>query len=130
MVYTTAWRSPGSGNFSRIETRIVELDTGKVDTLPKRPAGFWAPLWSPGGRYIAGQSTDKTEVVIFDLKQRSWKVLARKQDLSFHNWSHDGRFIYFLCENQVFRVSVQGGEAEPSSIFPAVFAAQAFPDFS
>lgn len=129
VVYTTAWRSPGSGIFNKIETRIVELDTGKVTTLPERSEGFWAPLWSPDGRYIAGQSLDKTEIATFDLKTQKWKTLVQKQDLAFHNWSHDGRFIYFLCGNQVFRVPVQGGTAELFFDLPDGFRGTGFSGF-
>jgi len=117
VVYTT---HPGFSyvprDESKIETRIVELATGKVTTLPKRPGGFWAPLWSPDGRYIAGHSFDHRNLIIFDLKTGEWRDLPQKGDNAFHNWSHDGRFIYFVHWSQdkggVCRVPVQGGKRE------------------
>jgi WD40 repeat protein len=101
---------------SKIETRIVELATGKVNILPKSPHGFWAPLWSPDGRYIAGHSIDHSELVIFDLKMGRWITLPPKGSFGFHNWSHDSRFLYFLSwikdKVGVYRVAAQGGKEE------------------
>lgn len=104
---------------AKYQTRIFELKTGKIATLPKRPGGFWSPLWSPNGRYLAGHSIDNRELVIFDLETGTWKAFPFPQPGStgYHNWSHDSRFVYLMCwildsRGGVYRVSVPAGKAE------------------
>jgi len=108
----------------RVETHIVEIASGKVTILPKGPGGFWAPLWSPDGRYIAGQWQAKG-LVVFDLETKEWRVLPLKGDVAFHNWSHDGRFLYFLFwikgKVGVYRLAVQGGKEELVADLPEDF---------
>lgn len=126
VVYTTSSRfSFVPQDESKPETRIFDLKTGFVATLPKRPGGFWAPLWSPDGRYLAGHSVDTRELVIFDLQAAQWRAFPQPGFTGYHNWSHDGRFIYLLCgigdSVGVYRVSVPSGKAELVFEFPEGF---------
>ena len=118
---------------SKAETRIVELATGRLTVLPERPGGFWAPLWSPDGRYIAGQSFDGRELVVFDVKTGKWEIVAEKLNIGNHNWSHDGRLIYFICWDQdnfaVYRVAVSGHKAELVFDLPENFRGAGWYDF-
>ena len=143
VAYTTfpAFSFVPSLNLSKVETRIVELATGRVTILPEREGGFFAPLWSPdgrfiagGGRYTPGRYFDARELVIFDIKTEKWNTLIQKEDIGFHNWSHDGRFIYFPCRIQgkvgVYRVSVPGGKEELVFNLPDGFRGTGWYDFS
>lgn len=102
------------------ETRIVELATGKLTVLPEFPKGFWAPLWSPDGRYIAGHSFDGRELAAFDLKMGVWSTLSHTGVIDFHSWSHDGRFIYVIRSPEggmgvylgVYRIQVPEGKED------------------
>jgi Tol biopolymer transport system component/DNA-binding winged helix-turn-helix (wHTH) protein len=122
------------GNVNEIETRIIELANGNITNLPARPGGLWSPRWSPDGRYIAGQSLNALDLLVFDFNTGEWKVLFQTQDtgnhhwsedLGFLNWSHDGQFIYFVYWNKenigVYRVSIQGGKTELVFDFPQGF---------
>jgi Tol biopolymer transport system component/DNA-binding winged helix-turn-helix (wHTH) protein len=118
---------------AKIEVRIVELPTGRVTILPKGPLGFFAPLWSPDGRYIAGQAFEGRELHVYDLKTGRWNTLLHNVVLGYHNWSHDGRFIYFVRWRQdnigVYRIPVQGGGAELVFDLPEGFRGTGWYDF-
>ena len=110
---------------AKIETRIIELETGKIVTLPNRPGGFWAPLWSPDGRYIAGHPRHAMGLALFDLETQKWKLLPPNVVIDFHTWSHDGKFLYFCAtvgdKIGVYRIPVDGGKEELVFDFPEDF---------
>lgn len=129
-----------SVDFSKVDTRIVELATGRVTILPQRSGGFFAPLWSPDGRYIAGQvryivgqSVHARELAIFNLERGRWKALVQEENIGYPNWSHDGRFIYFVrrIENKagVYRVSVQNGKVDLVFDLPEGFRGTGYYDY-
>jgi Tol biopolymer transport system component/DNA-binding winged helix-turn-helix (wHTH) protein len=103
-------------NVSKMETRIVELATGKVTTLPKWSGGSTAPLWSPDGRFIAEQPIGAMSLLIFDLEKQTWNALPQENAVGFHNWSHDGKFLYYFCKignkRGVYRITPRGGKKE------------------
>jgi Tol biopolymer transport system component/DNA-binding winged helix-turn-helix (wHTH) protein len=103
-------------DLQRVETRVIEVATGKFTTLPKSPVGFWAPLWSPDGRYIAGHPSNEIGLLVFDLKTQTYRSLPPKALINYHNWSHDGRFLYFMKtvgnKDSIYRVPVQSGKEE------------------
>ena len=103
-------------DLAKVETRIFELSTGKLTILPRSPTGFKFPLWSPDGNFLAGQSFDTEQLILFDFRNQKWKTLGRRGLLGYHNWSHDGRFIYFVRWDPehvgIYRISLQGGEEE------------------
>jgi Tol biopolymer transport system component len=109
----------------KVEGRTLDLATGQVSTIPggeaMRPEG-----WSPDGRYIVALAwNNKNSMKILDLKTNQWKVLTT-EETNYPQFSHDGRFIYFLQTVQdhegedrvlvnhldVFRIPVTGGTAE------------------
>ena len=107
------------------ELRIIEVATGKFTVLPKRPGGLWAPLWSPDGRYIAGHPRDEVGLVVFDLREQTYRSLPRKTLLGFHNWSRDSKYLYFNAESggslHIFRIRVQDGKEERVFDYPEGF---------
>lgn len=112
-------------DFKKVETRVIDLATRKFTALPKSPGGFWAPLWSPDGRYIAGQPIGSVGLLVFDLETQTYQSLPPKTVLGYHNWSHDGRFLYFMTsvsdKRGVYRVPAQGGKEELVFDFPEGF---------
>lgn len=101
---------------NKIDTRIYNLTTGNTSTLPRRPEGFWSPMWSPDGRYIAGQRIGSNSILVFDLRTQSWKTFDFKVPIGYHYWSHDGKYIYFWLTDRtkfgIYRISLKGGKEE------------------
>jgi uncharacterized protein with WD repeat len=50
---------------------------------------------SPNGRYIAAFGSHMSKLMLFDTATRQWSTLAEAEHLSYNEWSHDGKFIYF-----------------------------------
>ncbi|MGA7410798.1 MAG: protein kinase [Bryobacteraceae bacterium] len=72
---------------------VVDLKTHRFSTLPGSE-GIWSPRWSPNGRFIAGLSTARTNVVLYDLKT------AKQSELSsvlsgYPGWSLDGESLFY-----------------------------------
>ena len=143
LVYTTDPRfSSMPRENGKIGLRIFELTSGKITVLGEDDERFYAPLWSPDGRYIAARSFDDRKLAIFDLSAGSWKILFESEQtgrqyrtgeyIGNHNWSHDGRFIHFLRWNDgavgVYRVSVNGGNIERVFDLPEGFRGTGYYD--
>jgi Tol biopolymer transport system component/DNA-binding winged helix-turn-helix (wHTH) protein len=103
------------------QVHVLDLETHQTDILPPRVGGAHSPRWSPDGRYIA--ATDALErdirIILFDLQTRRWSTIFRGPAAGWHQWSHDGRYIYLMGAllpdepAKVYRVSVTGGKPEP-----------------
>jgi DNA-binding winged helix-turn-helix (wHTH) protein/Tol biopolymer transport system component len=83
----------GPGSAKPFAIRVLDINTGKVSTLPGSE-GLYAPLWSPDGRYIAAVDAYSQTVMLFDFKYQTW-VILRKAVLGFLSWSRDSRYVYF-----------------------------------
>jgi Tol biopolymer transport system component len=73
---------------------IMDMRTRKVTTLPDSEDRWW-PRWSPNGRYIAAVHTDMRGLSIYDVDAGKWADLGVNRLSNYHEWSHDGRTIYF-----------------------------------
>jgi DNA-binding winged helix-turn-helix (wHTH) protein/Tol biopolymer transport system component len=102
---------PGSSTRSTIQT--MDLRSSQVSTLPGSE-GFYAPRWSPDGRYIAALQADSNRLQIFDLSSRKWRELGGVE-AAYPNWSRDSRYIYFrsrerppwLCRFRIADASIE-----------------------
>ena len=74
---------------------MLDLATGRAETLPGS-RGIFSPRWSPDGHYLAGFTVDQTRMMLFNFQKQSWKELAEGSQLSWLEWSGDGRHIYYL----------------------------------
>lgn len=92
------------------EIRILDLSSGRITTVPAS-IGTASPRWSPSGRYIAGIVNGGRAIRVFDMETKQWSTLVEKQ-LAYNQWSRDSRWIYFLAEGAVERISVAGSKAE------------------
>jgi eukaryotic-like serine/threonine-protein kinase len=120
-----SWSSDGQtlafGHNANTPNDTVYIATYDVRTnLISRLAGsdnYFAPRWSPDGRYIAVISGDNTSLVLYDTKFHNWKpLLAGKDYVGYMTWSRDSSFLYFdtsASEHSSFnRIYVPDGKIE------------------
>jgi serine/threonine protein kinase len=74
---------------------LYDLKTKQISRIPGSD-GFFAPRWSPDGRYIVALSRDNIFLMLYDTTLRSWKKIHQVQDhLGYLTWSHDSSAVYF-----------------------------------
>ena len=94
--------------------RVLDWKTREVTTLPDSQDLF-SPRWSPDGKYIAAVRENSQSLVLFDRAREKWSEVIKGRNVSFPDWSHDSRYIYFLSwpENPgVFRVRIADSAVE------------------
>jgi serine/threonine protein kinase/Tol biopolymer transport system component len=94
--------------------RVFDSKTHEVSTLPNSQDLF-SPRWSPDGRFIAAVRENSQSLVLFDRSTEKWVQVIEGRNVSFPDWSHDSRYIYFLSwpENPgIFRVRIQDSSVE------------------
>jgi Tol biopolymer transport system component len=57
--------------------------------------GRFAPRWSPDGQQIVAMRQQPVGLALLDVGTGKWSDLATING-GFSNWSHDGRYVYFL----------------------------------
>jgi Tol biopolymer transport system component len=96
----------------KVAIHVLNLKTQKVESLPGSE-GFFAPSWSPDGRYVGAMASDGQNIMQFDFKSRAWTHLAKGSGLM--KWSRDGEYLYYLRygpESAVMRVRVSDRKEE------------------
>jgi serine/threonine protein kinase len=77
-----------------LRIRILDLETRKVSTMPGSD-GYYAPLWSPDGQYLAGIQNPPKSLAIYSVKTRQWKRLkVFEHDWGFFVWAPDSKSLY------------------------------------
>jgi Tol biopolymer transport system component len=93
---------------------VLDIAAQRVTTLPGSD-GFFAPRWSPDGRYIVVLPIDEQKLFLFDVKNQKWSELA-SLPAGHYSWSRDGKFVYFdvLSTNEpaIYRVRVADRKVE------------------
>src|SRR6202021_3788989 len=88
--------------------QILDLRTHKQTQLPGSE-GLFSPRWSPDGRYIAAISLDQRRLMLYDVADRTWRLLA-ETSVADPVWSSDSKAIYihaFMSPTQpIYRVDV------------------------
>ncbi len=89
---------------------IVDVTSGHVETIPASERHF-SPRWSLVGGLIAAISSDRTRLVLYDLKTRTWRDLLGGR-VGWPIWTRDGAHIQLQQGAQVVRVRVADGRVE------------------
>ena len=93
----------------------LDLNSKKISRVPNSD-GLFSPRLSPDGRYISALTVSMAELKLFDTTTERWSSLAEGVQLSFNEWSHDGRYIYFRGNQggaaRLLRVRIVDSELE------------------
>jgi serine/threonine protein kinase/Tol biopolymer transport system component len=103
----------GSGDVAS-SIRMLNLASHQVSTLPGSQGRFFAPRWSPDGRYILATSIGSGELALFDLQTQKWTELA-KGVFGYPNWSKDGQYVYVMYsrgKGAILRIRISDRKAE------------------
>jgi dipeptidyl aminopeptidase/acylaminoacyl peptidase len=100
------------------EVRILQRDSGKVDTLPSSEY-LTQPRWSPDGKRIAAINSRTGDILVYTLDSRKWQIVSEATSPQGMRWSADSNFVYYQetadPEQSVFRVRL--GHALPEKVF-------------
>ncbi|MGP8226997.1 MAG: winged helix-turn-helix domain-containing protein [Terracidiphilus sp.] len=105
--------SPNVGASSKSDLRILDIATGNVAVLPASD-GLVVPHWSPDGQSIAAMTLDAMAMKVIDIARGRWTRLDSGA-VAFPEWSHDGRFIYYVKwtgDPAVLRIRAADGKRE------------------
>jgi DNA-binding winged helix-turn-helix (wHTH) protein/Tol biopolymer transport system component len=101
-----------SSGSEKVTIHLLNLTTQKAEMLPGS-VGFFAPGWSPDGRYVAALASSGQRIMLFDFKTGAWSELAKGSGLL--RWSRDSQYLYYLRygpDSAVMRVRVVDSLAE------------------
>jgi serine/threonine protein kinase/Tol biopolymer transport system component len=116
---------------SRTYVAIFNLKSRQITRVPGSD-GFFAPRWSPDGKFIVALSGDNANLMIFDTRTRIWKkLLPPMRNFGYLTWSRDSNYVYFdtntTSEPGFYRVRVSDAKLErimglkPYRLFPGQF---------
>lgn len=101
-----------SSSSGKVAIHLLNLATQKAEVLPGS-AGYFAPSWSPDGRYVAALTPSGQRITVFDFKTGAWTELATGSGLL--RWSRDSQYLYYLrygADSAVMRIRVSDRSAE------------------
>jgi eukaryotic-like serine/threonine-protein kinase len=115
-IYFNDYPIPG-----HLRIRILDLESRKVSTMPGSE-GYYAPLWSPDGQYLAGIQNPPKSLAIYSVKTKQWKQLkVFENDWGFFVWAPDSKSVYVMRgpaeaatgeEMGIYRLTVPDGRWE------------------
>jgi eukaryotic-like serine/threonine-protein kinase len=104
-----------------LRIRILDLETRKVSTMPGSD-GYYAPLWSPDGQYLAAIQNPPKSLAIYFVKTKQWKQLkVLEHEWGFFVWAPDSKSLYSMRgpsevatgeQTGIYRLSVPDGKWE------------------
>ena len=112
-----------------LRIRIVDLDTRKVSTMTGSD-GYYAPLWSPDGQYLAAIQNPPKSLAIYSVHTKQWKQLKVFQhDWGFFVWAPDSKSLYSIRgpeeaatgeQTGIYRLTVPDGKWELFAKFTGI----------
>ncbi|MDQ2841204.1 MAG: winged helix-turn-helix domain-containing protein [Acidobacteriota bacterium] len=78
---------------SKVKLHVLDLRTKRITDIP-RSEGYFAPAWSPNGRYLAASSVRGSRILLFDFQTQQWFDVAEGWDLK--KWSRDSQYLFFM----------------------------------
>ena len=104
----------GAGKSTDI--RVLKLETRQSQTIAGSESLF-SPRWSPDGNYIAAVSEDSLRLLLYNFAAGSWTQLAlpdmsKSATVGWPSWSHDGRYLYAMIGEGIYRIRVPDGKPE------------------
>jgi eukaryotic-like serine/threonine-protein kinase len=104
-----------------LRIRILDMETRKVSTMPGSD-GYYAPLWSPDGQYLAAIQSPPQSHVIYSVKTGKWKQLkVLEHEWGFFVWAPDSKSLYSMRgpsevatgeQTGIYRLTVPDGKWE------------------
>ena len=94
--------------------KVLDLRTHRVVPVPGSN-GYTGSNWSPDGRHIVAMTRDAMRLVLFDFETGKWSDLLAGIPVTYHNWSHDGQYVYFarIPENPaILRIRISDRKVE------------------
>ncbi len=94
--------------------KVLDLQTHRVVPVPGSN-GYTGSNWSPDGRHIVAMTRDAMKLVLFDFETGKWSDLLTGIPVTYHNWSHDGQYVYFarIPENPaILRIRISDRKVE------------------
>jgi eukaryotic-like serine/threonine-protein kinase len=104
-------------NAEKTFIQLLNLESHQISQLPGSQ-GILGPRWSPDGRYIIAISYGNYKLMLYDVRNKTWRQLAAdpKWSLGYLAWSRDSVYAYFDVSNGVdngyFRVRISDSKME------------------
>lgn len=93
---------------------ILNLAAKTIQTLPGSQ-GYYSPRWSPDGRFVVAINSRDRTMGLFNFASAAWERLTDIPG-AYPNWSHDGKYVYFLANGAggraIFRTGIQTRNTE------------------
>jgi Tol biopolymer transport system component/DNA-binding winged helix-turn-helix (wHTH) protein len=109
-------RSVGPKDSDGWELQIVDFASRKAERVPESE-NLAMSRWSYDGRFIAATQANQSQLKLWDVARKQWRVIARGKALGISVWSPDSRYLYFqdvLSKGEeVWRYNIRLKRVEP-----------------
>ena len=101
----------GSRDIDCAPIRTIDLSSKRISTLPGSEK-FFSPRLSPAGRYVTASTCERPyRLMLFDSQTSRWAKVS-SDEVSYPEWSHDGKYVYFRDPHSINRLRVSDRKVE------------------